>query len=214
MKKTIQFVVAVLVFGVLGHPTFAHHASFESDLPGGDSTLESPWHTGQISIAWDHYSYLAEGDVDYISFDGEAGQEVADLFVLFPSTLEFLPKVVIAGPGMSGGSVPDWVEVPEGMGIMDYEYALDFLTEEAFGELDTFIILASDDPRPFTLPETGLYYIIIYHEEQQAGYYNIAHGESHDVGEDAENWEVKLDNWVKAALGITQSSVSIWSIYK
>lgn len=214
MKFAKLFLSSAMVLGISSLTAFSHHASFETDLPGEDSTLESPWDTGNIGVAWDHYSYLSEGDVDYIMFSGEAGQEVTDLFVLFPNDLEFLPKVVIAGPGLSGGTAPDWVEIPEGMGIMDYEYALDFLSEEAFGELDNYIILYSDDPRPFTLTETGEYYIIIYHEDQQSGYYNIAHGEDHSVGENAENWEQKLDEWVKAALGLVPSAVSEWEVYK
>lgn len=195
-------------------PAATHFASFESDLPTGDSTLEDPWEIGPIRNAFDRFSYLDEGDVDYILFEGDAGEVVDHLFVIFPATLEFLPSVVIAGPGLSGGSVPDWVEVPEGMGIMNYEYFTDFLTEEAFGELEHFVVIAYDIPMEFTLPETSEYMIIVYHEDQQAGYYDIAHGNEHSVGGHAENWEDKLDQWVQGALGLTQSSVSKWELYQ
>jgi hypothetical protein len=213
--RVMNHAVIVVGFLVFGCMAYAHHASFESDLVGQDSTLENPWRmvNGDIAIAYDHFSFLGKADVDYFTFDGIAGQVVEDLFIVFPASLSFLPKAVIAGPGLSGGSVPDWVEIPAGLGIMNYEYAIDWLTEEAFGELDHTIVLAYDEARPFQLPETGTYWLIIYEENQKSGYYDIAHGHDHADGEDAENWEAKLDDWVKSALDHESSAVSSWEVY-
>ncbi len=212
MKKILNYAIIIAGLIVFAGLANAHHASFESDLEGQDSTLENPWYTGDIDVAYDHFSFLAAGDVDYISFDGTAGQEVTDLFIVFPADLSFLPKAAIVGPGLSGGSVPDWVDIPDGMGVMNYEYATDWLTEEAFGEGDVIIVLAYDEPRPFTLPEDGTYMIVIYHEKKQAGYYDIAHGNDHSDGGNADNWEQKFDDWAKAALAFEASSVSGWEL--
>ena len=210
--RTITVIAGIIVFAGLAQ---AHHASFESDLEGEDSSLENPWRmfNGDINIAYDHFSFLEAGGADYLEFDGEAGQEVADIYVCFPATLTFLPSAAIVGPGLSGGSVPEWVEIPEGMGVKDYEYALDWLTEEAFGEGDVIIVLAYDEPMQFTLPETGTYWLVIYHEDKQAGYYDIAHGENHDLGGNAENWEAKFDEWALKALASESSSASDWTLY-
>ncbi|MBN2326060.1 MAG: hypothetical protein JXR73_02825 [Candidatus Omnitrophica bacterium] len=212
MKNTLAISAAIAHLFIFTSFTYAHHASFESDLTGQDSTLENPWSIGDVHVAYDHFSILGEGDVDYITFDGTAGQEVSDLVIVFPASLSFLPHVAIAGPGLSGGSIPDWAPVPDGLGIMNYEYATDWLTEEAFGELENIIVLSYDEPRPFTLPETGVYWLIIYHEEQKPGYYSIAHGEDHSIGAHAEDWEQKLDAWIQAALAFEQASVSDWEL--
>ncbi|MGC9329943.1 MAG: hypothetical protein ACP5I1_20070, partial [Candidatus Hinthialibacter sp.] len=209
---TLAIGVAIVQLFAFTNFTYAHHASFESDLIGQDSTLENPWDIGDVNAAYDHFSFLNKKDVDYLALNGTAGQEISNLFILFPASLSFLPKVAIAGPGLSGGNVPDWVSIPDGLGVMNYEYAIDWLTEEAFGEGENIIILAYDEARPFTLPETGIYWLIIYHEEQQAGYYVITHGEDHSIGANAENWEQKLDTWIQAALAFEQSSVSNWEL--
>ncbi len=214
MKKILNYAIIIAGLIVFAGLAYAHHASFESDLESRDSTFENPWYIGNINVAYDHFSFLDAGDVDYYTFDGNAGQEVIDLFIVFPASLNFLPKTVIVGPGLTGGSVPGWVKIPDGMGVMNYEYAIDWLTEEAFGELDNIIVLAYDEARPFTLPEDGTYWITIYHEEKKSGYYNIAHGEDHSIGGNAENWEVKLDNWIKGALSHETSSVSSWELFQ
>lgn len=207
-----------LIFGLLAFAGLAqaHHASFESDLEGGDSSLEDPWEMVNldIDVAFDHFSYLGAGDVDYLMFEGEAGQQVIDIYVVFPATLTFLPNVAIVGPGLSGATLPDWVAIPDGMGAMVYPYALDWLTEEAFEEDGVGILLAYDEPHQFTLPETGTYYIVIYHEDQQSGYYDIAHGEDHSAGSNAENYVAKFQAWANAALASEQSAVSSWEIYQ
>lgn len=153
--------------GVLAH----------APLSGGDNeSLATATIIPDPTKSWAAYGELHEGgEAQYYRFLFSEGQEILVSLFISPASKDvgFLPALVLMGPSVSNqGTVPDYVEVPEGSGAMVVEGKLPAeATYEPFSP-SSFYSLATMD---LNAPSSGTYYVAVY-EPYLGGHYGLAVG--------------------------------------
>jgi len=135
--------------------------------------------------SWAIYAELHEGsEAQYFRFNMTQGERIYAMLLKStrPENEEFMPIMILMGSGLSGqGDAPDYVEVPEGAGVLIGESEQPAqATYEPFSP-SSFYPLAKID---LDAPATGTYYVAV-HDPAQGGYYGLAVGyiESYSLNE-------------------------------
>jgi len=171
--RFISLLVLVLASFVLVPIAVAH-----SPLSTGDNeSLATATIVPDPTKSWAIYSELHEGgEAQYYRFEMAEGQRihVSLLTSTGPENTGFTPGVVLMGPGIiAQGTVPEYVEVPEGVGsrvVVGKQPAQ--ATYEAFSP-SNFYSLADLE---LDAPTSGTYYVAVF-EPSRGGRYSIAVGD-------------------------------------
>lgn len=176
-----RLLVLALPFLLLMPVALAH-----SPLTAGDNeSLATATVVPDPTKSWAIYRELHEGgEAQYYRFDIVKGQRIHVSLLTSPDPEDrgFTPGLVLMGPRIiSQGIVPDYVEVPEGVGslaVCGKQPAK--ATYEPFSP-SSFYLLADLD---LDAPASGAYYIAVY-EPSRGGHYSIAIGyiESYTLSE-------------------------------
>lgn len=171
--------IAVLLAALLAAPHVLAHAPLfvrDGSSPGSAFVVEDP------AKSWVIYGTLPDGPAArYYRFRMEEGERIyATLQVPRPGG--FVPGMVLSGPGIEdSGTIPPYVEVPEGAGTITVPGRLPEQPEyEPFTPSKLYELARIDT----TAPETGDYILAVYTPEG-GGNYALALGyvESFTVGE-------------------------------
>lgn len=172
MSVTLSFLLpAVLAHSPLG--------------TGDNESLATATPVPDPTKSWAIYGELHEGgEAQYFRFDVAEGQRihVGLLTSTSPDDRGFMPSLVLMGPGLdSNDPVPDYVEVPEGAGIMvvgGKQPAQAMYEPFSPSSLYPLADISMD------APDSGTYYVAVY-ESQRGGHYTVAIGdrESYSISE-------------------------------
>ncbi len=195
-RVSIYLVLLAAVFLV---PLVLAHSPL---TPGDNESLETAALITDPTKSWAVYSELHEGgEAQYYRFEISEGQKI--YVMLLKSTAveddDFLPGLVLMGPDIPiEGTVPDYVEVPQGARSMVVEGTQPSgATYEPFSP-SSFYELAKID---LEAPATGTYYVAVY-EPYRGGHYSIAVGERE---------EYTLSEWI--LIPVSLISVYQWGGY-
>lgn len=169
--------VSVLALGLLSLlflPQVFGHAPL---MPGSNESLATATIVPDPTKSWAIYAELHEGgEAQYYRFDVSEGQRihVSLLKSTRPEEKHFVPGFVLIGPMLaSKGSVPNYVEVPGGVGTIVVEGKIPpEATYEAFSP-SAFYQLAEVE---MSAPTSGTYYVVVY-EPSRGGHYGLAIGD-------------------------------------
>jgi hypothetical protein len=169
-------------------------------VPGSNESLATATVVSDPSKSWAVYAELHEGgEAQYYRFDIGEGQRihVSLLKSTAPDDGDFVPGFVLMGPKVtSQGTVPEYVEIPEGAGSMVVEGKNPTrATYEAFAP-SAFYQLADLE---LDAPSSGAFYVAVY-ENSRGGHYGLAVG-------DRESFT--LSEWILTPLSII--SIREWS---
>ena len=144
---------------------------------GNNESIATATIVSDPTKSWAIYSELHEGgEAQYYRLEMAEGQRihVSLLTSTGPENTGFTPGVVLMGPGItSQGTVPEYVEVPEGVGSMVVEGKQPAqATYEAFSP-SNFYSLADLE---LDAPASSTYYVAVY-EPSRGGRYSIAVGD-------------------------------------
>jgi hypothetical protein len=146
-------------------------------MPGSNESLATATIVSDPTKSWAVYAELHEGgEAQYYRFDFAQGQRIH--VSLLKSTAsddgDFVPGFVLMGPKLaSQGTVPDYVEMPEGAGGMVVEGKNPTrATYEAFSP-SAFYQLADLE---LDAPSSGTYYVAVC-ENSRGGHYGLAIGD-------------------------------------
>lgn len=178
----------------------AHQPYCEFD----DVTADRPWQAPDSTISYAYYGNLYPAqDVDYFTFDAEAGQEVL-LSLSIPAIEgqeEFAPVMALFGPGVEADTMPALparVETPAGQGGMmvdvgeepEYWY-------EPFGGRYYW----NFENRYFEAAQDGIYTVALWHPEEELGRYSFVVGEQEVFGGDRDCMASFDDYWTPLVAG-------------
>jgi len=160
VKSSLIFPVVLLVMLSLAFPASAHVPL----MAGGNENISSAMHITDPGKSWAVYGSLEKDVVHYYSFDLEEGERI--YLSLFKSSdakeKDFLPDLVLLGPGLKDGEKPDQLALPreasdlktliaEGKSAASAVY-------EPFGP-SSFIELAEIN---ISAPESARYFAAVY----------------------------------------------------
>ncbi len=179
-RSILPLVLALPIF-LLAPLALAH-----SPLTTGDNeSLATATVVPDPAKSWAIYGELHEGgEAQYYRFEIAEGQRiyVGLLISTAPEDRGFTPGLVLMGPGIvSQGTVPDYVEVPEGAGSLAVEGRQPEQAEYEPFAPSSFYSLAEVD---LDAPGSGAYHIAVY-EPNRGGHYSVAIGyvEAYDLDE-------------------------------
>ena len=189
----LVFVLVSLVF----MPRVFGHAPL---MPGSNESLAMATVVSDPTKSWAVYAELHEGgEAQYYRFDIGEGQRihVGLLKSTAPDEGDFVPGLVLMGSKVtSQGTVPEYVEIPQGAGSMVVEGKNPIrATYEAFAP-SAFYQLADLE---LDAPSSGTFYLAIF-ENSRGGHYGLAIG-------DRESFT--LSEWILTPLSII--SIHEWS---
>lgn len=169
-------------------------------VPGSNESLDTATVVSDPTKSWAIYAELHEGsEAQYYRFDISQGERihVSLLKSTAPDDGDFVPSFVLMGPKLiSHGTVPKYVDLPEGAGSMIVEGKNPTrATYEAFSP-STFYQLADLE---LDAPSSGTYYVAVY-ENSRGGHYGLAIG-------DRESFT--LSEWILTPLSVI--SIREWS---
>lgn len=165
--------LAVFFTAILTLPEVVAHAPFSA---GENESLETASIIPDPTKSWAIYKELHEGgEAQYYRFSISEGERILVSLFISPVSKDegFSPGLVLMGPGISSqGIVPDYVEMPEGIGaIVLEEKPSEQATYEPFSP-SSFYPVASVE---IDAPSSSTYYIAVY-EPYQGGHYGLAVG--------------------------------------
>lgn len=145
----------------------AHVPSFAG---GGDSPETAP-HIHDPLKSWAIYDELHEGgEAHYFLVEMEEGQRL--YVMLYTPDKEFTPGLVVMGPGIeSNGTVPAYVEVPDGLNACVLEGERNGAEYEPFTPASYYYLAEFDE----TVNTSGDYYVAVF-EPDHGGKFGIAIG--------------------------------------
>jgi hypothetical protein len=114
-RRSLTLLLSVVLASIGASPVWAHRPYFEEQ----DIRPEEPWQVDDPTISTALYATLESAqDVDYYTFQGEAGQAI--LIALTIPQIEgqdlFAPTMALIGPGLPEADLPDRVARPAGSG--------------------------------------------------------------------------------------------------
>jgi len=147
--------------------SFAYaHTTLEAE---GVESIESAYVIPTPSKSWTLYEELhGQGELHYYRVDmGEGERLVVRLFVPVGEASSFTPSLVVMGPDMGGGEVPEMLEVPEGYGLELVEGNRSLGPEYEPYTPASYIYLAEyrHEPRG-----SATYYFAVYEPEEEGRY--------------------------------------------
>ena len=178
----LALLLAVLVLTLADvTPALAHQPYFE-DV---DTTADKPWSLADPTVSVALYFTLESAtDVDYIAFDGSAGQSILVSMVIpqIDGQETFTPQVAVMGPGLSGGQLPAPITIPAENGA--------YLLTPVLGEAPIFFEPFSRtryyqrQEERITLPADGRYVVAVWSDSGTVGRYTLAIGDQEIFGGD------------------------------
>jgi len=173
MKLLGIYLLVLAITAIVILPEVLGHAPLGA---GGNESLATAALIPDSTRSWAAYGELHEGgEAQYYRFLISEGQEILVSLFISPASKDsgFLPALVLLGPNVSNqGTVPDYVEVPEGSGAMVVEGKLPAeATYEPFSP-SSFYSLATID---LNAPSSGTHYVAVY-EPYRGGHYGLAVG--------------------------------------
>ncbi len=182
-RRRILFVLVLASTQLLGAiPTVGHAPLTSSET--GESLAEAVVIEDPLK-SWVLYEELHEGgEVRYYAMELDAGDRLTvTLFIPRAEKDEFLPSLVLMGPGLNGtGEIPAGVEVPNASGTLLVPGRLPTQAGyEPFTPASYYYLLDVDT----TAPQHGLYYLAVY-ESTSGGKYGLAVGYREEFT--AEEW--------------------------
>ncbi len=204
MKRYKQFLAVsgllMLMLALMPQRVQAHQPYCEF----GDTTATSPWQVPDSTISYAYYADLyPAGDIDYFTFDAEAGQSVLISMSIpdIEGQEDFAPVMVLYGEGVEGEvdeALPTGIEIPNGQGSMmvDLGDEPNYWYEPFGGRYywnweDTF----------FEAPEDGSYTVALWHPEDELGRYSFVVGEEEIRGGDMDCSASFDDYWTPLVAG-------------
>ena len=155
----------------------------------GNNSLETALEVNDPTKSWAIYGDIHEdGKARYYRLDLKKDQILrANLFV--PDRGSFVPSLIITGPGLENeGSIPDYIEVPEGSNHVVIEGSLGVPEYEPFTPA-SYYYLADFEKE---VEDTGTYHVIVF-EPEDHGSYGLAIGKEERYG---------LIEWVRVPIDI------------
>ena len=193
----VSLLQVFILLSVLFLPQVFGHAPL---MPGNNESLDTATVVSDPTKSWAVYADLHEGgEAQYYRFDIAQGQRIH--VSLLKSTAaddgDFVPGFVLMGPNLvPQGTVPDYVEMPEGAGGMVVEgKSPTRATYEAFSP-SAFYRLAELE---LDAPASCTYYVAVY-DDSRGGRYGLAIG-------DRESFT--LSEWILTPLSVI--SIREWS---
>jgi hypothetical protein len=150
-----------------------------SPVPG--TSLETAVEIVDPWKSWFYYSTLDVDEPHYYKFEAETGERVR-LMLNIPlpeGDRGFNPVMALMGPGLtSNGSLPGFVEVPPGAGVLILQPESLIPEYEGFTPLSQYITVDLN----ISAPGTGTFYVSVY-SESEAGRYALVTGyvEAYDL---------------------------------
>lgn len=159
----------------------AHRPYFEeADIPAG-----APWEIDDPTVSTVVYATLDErADVDYYTFQGEAGQRIL-LEITIPQIAGqelFAPSLALIGPDLPAGQLPLRVEKASNLGVV--EIAPPIGPAEPFYEPFSRTSYWERQSEHVTLPEDGQYTVAVWHPRGEVGRYGFVIGDKERLGGD------------------------------
>lgn len=155
-----------------------------------NEALETATYIHDPLKSWAIYSELRAGGVaNYYRVDMDAGQRLR-LSLFTPEEKLFTPGLVVMGPGIEAqGTVPAFIEVPEGAGAMVVEGKRpDQASYEPFTPASMYGLIDID----LTVNETGTYDVAVY-DLATGGRYGLAIGYRE---------EFSVEEWIRVPLDV------------
>jgi len=158
-SRAILVAVLFVAIGVLATTATAHIPIVPDDGTSLATATEiiDPWKS------WFYYSELNSGVAQYYRFDASAGERIRFMLnVPIPEGARgFTPSLILMGPGILDTGTPDAsIEIPPGAGVMIFEPASLEPEYEGFTPMSQYMIVDLN----MSAPETGTYYVAIYHD--------------------------------------------------
>jgi hypothetical protein len=160
----VALLCLLLVLGVQAHVPVT---------TGDNEALETATHIPDPLKSWAIYGELRDGGVaNYFELEMEHGERLR-LSLFTPKENAFTPGLVIMGPGISShGTVPAFVEVPEGLAARVIAGTRpETASYEPFTPSNLYELVDVDT----TVNASGTYYVAVY-ELSQGGRYGLAVG--------------------------------------
>ncbi len=146
---------------------------------GFDSALEIPDH----KISWAIYEDLESRDTMFYFFEGKKGDSVYSQIVIpkMEKLEYFSPSLVIIGPGIPIDNTIDTLpfEIIQGTGAAIFDYNGPIPSEEFYEPFGQVTYWERQEIE-IRLPESGIFYLVVYDANQQSGKYSLAVGKIED----------------------------------
>ena len=173
--------VALVMMLVFAGRADAHQPYFEEE----DLTTEMPFRVADPTVSTALYGTLATADdVDYVTFHGEAGQEIRFAMVIpaIDGQAGFNPTMIVMGPDLPALELPAGVDVAAGVGgvILRDEQA----DPPAFFEPFSHRRYWDRQATTVSLPTAGEYVVAVLHEAGATGRYTFVIGNREVPGGD------------------------------
>lgn len=163
------------------HTAHAHQPYFEET----DFTADAAFAVADPSISTAVYGTLStETDVDYFSFQAEAGRQI-HLGIVIPAIAgqaQFNPTIALLGPGLPAAELPATIDTPPGAGalILRDQQSEPSVFFEPFSRTRYW----ERQDATVTVPADGQYTIALWHEDGAAGRYTFVLGQREVLGGD------------------------------
>jgi hypothetical protein len=191
-KSLVLPLVLVLVF-LVTLPASAHQPFFEEE----DITSKAPWPIVDPTVSTVVYATLqSPTDVDYFVFEGQAGERIL-LEITIPQIEgqdAFAPTMALMGPGLGDTRLPGRVQQPTGDGGA-LEIAPEPGPAETFYEPFSRTSYWERQSQRVTLPESGRYWVAVWHPDGQVGRYGFVIGDKERLGGDLLGLATKMRSY-------------------
>ncbi|NIN53341.1 MAG: hypothetical protein GTN80_09245 [Nitrososphaeria archaeon] len=195
MKFRIIILFLIINASLCVHVVFAHTPLTPSHE---NESLETAYEISDPTKSWAIYGELHQGgEAQYYRFNIQKGERLrVNLFLSTSEDESFVPMLVLMGPGItSKDRLPDYIEVPNGAGILLSESKRPAQPEyEPFTPTSYYYLVDLDT----NILETGNYYIAVY-EDTKGGRYGLAVGYRE---------QFTLDEWILIPINVI--SVHQW----
>lgn len=144
-----------------------------------ESALEIPDH----KISWAIYQDLEKSATKFYFFEGEKGESLyASIVVPKMEKLKyFSPSLVLVGPGLTIDNSKDALpfELTPGLGAVTFDYNGPIPSSEFYEPFGQVTYWERQEIE-VNLPESGVFYLVIYENNQISGKYSLAVGKIED----------------------------------
>jgi len=182
-ESTGLFVI-LLALVVIAPSVLGHRYLETGDAEGRDNPVVVEDHR----ISWAAYGSLSTAEeVDYYRFDANTGEEIY-ASILIPEIKrlkDFDPELALIGPGLGGNEdvirgLKNYLDIRGNEGLVAKSYSNG--GNEVFFEPFTQTSYWERQELRLQAPQTGTYYVAVFHTEDRTGKYVLAIGEKEVFG--------------------------------
>ena len=191
-KRPITFLFLLITTLLLTTSSvFAHQPYFEDE----EFTFQNPWPVPNARISTAVYATLStNNDVDYYAFEASEGQSVL-LSLTIPQIDghdDFAPRMALIGSGVGADPLPNFVEQPANSSAQIFEPPAE---ARAFFEPFSATNYWDRQNATVTMPETGTYYVAVWHGAGEIGRYVFVIGQQEVRGGDPQFGQKLREYW-------------------